>query len=152
MNKKKLAIISVAVVLAAAAVIILCFAFIERPAFQDIKKDEIASASYFIYYYENNEPVYLPLPEENVDELLGLMQDIKIKGFHRPDAKYYNGGVGFMFKIQFNNGRVLEFSAKNPHMKINGRYYRTEYAPANALTEFWQGFVETGRKEYGLKS
>lgn len=152
MNKKKLAIISVAVVLAAAAVIILCFAFIERPAFRNIEKDEIASVSYFIYYYENNEPVYLPLPEENVDELLGLMQDIKIKGFNRPEAKYRNGGVGFMFKIQLNNGRVLEFSAENPYMKINGKYYLSEYAQTNALTEFWRGFVETGRKEYGLKS
>ena len=152
MNKKKLAIIIAAVVLAAAAVIVLCFAFIERPAFRNIEKDEIASASYFIYYYENNEPVYLPLPEENVDELLGLMQDIKIKGFNRPDVKYYNGHVGFMFKIQFNNGRVLEFSAENPHMKINGKYYLSEYAQTNALTVFWRGFVETGRKEYGLKN
>lgn len=149
MNKKKLIIIA-ALVLAVSTAIILGFAFIERPAFSGIKKDEISSVSYFIYYFENEEPVYLSLPEENIDELLSLMQDIKIKGFGTNDRGDYTGGTYFMFKIQLNNGKQIEFSAESHHMQINGKYYDTEYEQANALYEFWRGFVDTGRKEYGL--
>lgn len=150
MNKKKLFIIIAVVVFAVAAATILGFVFIERPAFSDIKKDEIASVSYFICYYENNEPVYLPFPEENVDELLELMQDIKIKGFGTYDRGGYNGGTNFMFKIEMKNGKQVEFSAINPHMRINGKFYDTVYESTNALRVFWSKFVDTGRKEYGL--
>ena len=54
MNKKKLIIIT-ALILAASAAIILMFAFIERPAFSGIEKDEISSVSYFIYYFEDDD-------------------------------------------------------------------------------------------------
>ena len=150
MNKKKLILILTTLVLAVSAAIILMFAFIERPAFSGIEKDEISSVSYFIYYFEDDEPVYLPLPEENYDELLELMDAIKIKGFNDPEAENYTGGTGFMFIIYMKDGTKIEFSSTNPHMKINGRYYRTEYKPANDLYEFWRGFVNSGRKAYGV--
>lgn len=150
MNKKKLFVIVVAVVFVVAAATILGLVFIERPAFSGIEKEQISSVSYFIYYYENNEPVYFPFPEEDIDELLELMQNIKIKGFGTHDRGDYHGGAGFMFKIQMNNGNQIEFSAENPHMKINGKYYNTEYAPANALSQFWYEYVIAGRREYGL--
>ncbi len=148
-NKKVIAIITVIIFVCAVATI-LGIIFIERPAFSNIKKDEIVSASYFINYYENEAPVYLSLPEENVDELFDLMQDIKIKGFGTNNRGDYIGGTFLMFKIQLNNGKQIEFSAVNPHMRINGKFYNTEYEQSNALYEFWRGFVDIGRKAYGL--
>lgn len=150
MKKKNVIAILTVIIFAVAAAIILGIIFIERPAFENVEKDKIVSVSYFINYYDNEKPVYLSLPEENIDELLSLMHDIKIKGFGTNDRGDYTGGTYFMFKIQLNNGKQIEFSAENPHMQINGKYYDTEYEQANALYEFWRGFVDTGRKEYGL--
>lgn len=150
MNKKKIIIIIVAVAVAIATVSVLCFMFISRSAFAGIQKEDIASVEYHIQYYENNEPVFLPLPEENLDELLDLMHNISIKGFADKNGDKYAGGSAFMFRALLKNGEQIEFSAQNPHMEINGKYYRSEYEQTDALYQFWRELVLVGRKEYGL--
>ncbi len=150
MKKKNVIVILTVIIFAVAAATILGIIFIDRPAFASIEEEEIATVSYFINYYENEEPVYITLPEENVDELLSLMHDIKIKGFGTSDIDDMIGTTYYMFEIELNNGERIEFSAMNPHMQINGKYYDTEYEQADALYEFWRGFVAAGRKEYGL--
>ncbi|MBQ8209009.1 MAG: hypothetical protein IJZ35_00290 [Clostridia bacterium] len=149
MNKKKITAIIVIIFFVALSAVI-GFMLIDRPAFTDIQKDEISSVSYHIYYYENNEPVYLPLPEENLDELLELMQNIRIRGLGTDESGKYVGEIPFMFVVQMKDGKQIEFAASNPHMKINGKYYSTEYEPADALAEFWREKAIEGRKEYGL--
>lgn len=151
MNKKKIAIITMAVTLAAAVVIVLCFEFIERPAFSNIKKDEIVSVEYFpIYCYQDGKPVYLPFADEEIDELLEVMQNIKIKGFGTYNHVNSNGGVCYMFKIQMNNGEIIEFAERNPYIIINGKYYISEYSQTEALGRIWSEYTYIGREEYEL--
>lgn len=152
MNKKKIILISVVVIAFIITAALIGINTIEFSAFGDIEKQDVALVSYHIDYFENEEPVYLPLQEKELDEFYELIYNIRISGFGTNEHKNTNGGTHFMFRIQMNDGELIEFAAFNPGMIINGKYFDSEYEQTNALYEFWRRNAVAGRTEYGLKN
>ncbi len=147
MSKKRNFIL--VVVLAVAIVsVVLGVNLIERSPFDDITPENVKSVDYHIYYYENEEAVWLELPEDKIEEFYELVHNIKITGFGSDYHHNLNGGVNIMFKVQLNDDTVVTVADISSGMVIDDKYYRSDYS--GPLYEFWRKLAIAGREEYGL--
>lgn len=80
------------------------------------------------------------LSEMEIEELVGILRDVRI---YQEDNSYEEyTGQGVMFEISLDSGEKFEVVAYNPFLIINGIGYRTEYGPCQELNSLGNDVVD----------
>ena len=90
------------------------------------------------------------LSEMEIEELVGILQDVRI---YQEDNSYEEyEGQGVTFEISLGSGEKFEVMAYNPFLIINGIGYRTEYGPCEELNSLGNDVVNEREVPWPVKA
>lgn len=135
--KRKILVVA-AVILLTILVIAIGLGIVGRRPFKSMKPEDIKSIS--IHLWPPNET--LELSQQEIEELVGLLQQVKIH--HRSWMHLFSGGQSCIMTITYLDGSVLEVNVFGSTVIINGRGYRAEYEPSEAINKFASRLFDTG--------
>lgn len=134
--KKKILLTLCALTLMAIAFIVCLHPFGTRP-FSKISREDITSASLFLIPPQ----VTVTLTEEeDFTELAGILKELVI---YREDdsGREYNGQL-VQVTVTLKDGSTHTIGAYNPFLFLDGKCFRTKYAPCESLNAFENRIIE----------
>lgn len=135
--KRKILIIA-AVILAVILVITIGLSLIGRQPFKNMKAEEIQSVS--IHLWPPNET--MELNQDEIDALVGLLQQVTI--YNPRWLHLASGGQSNIMTITYQDGSVKELNQFGSTLIIDGKGYRAEYEPNEAINQFANRLLDTG--------
>ena len=101
---------------------------ISQKPFSDLAANDISSIS--VFAIPPNETVLVD-DIEQIEQIIDILNTVII--YQKSDGWKDTGGQMVTFTISKATGEVMEVSAYNPHLIIDGQGYKTEYQPCENL-------------------
>ena len=129
---------TVVLILAVALVVAVGSSVIGRMPLKDLKDEEIQSIS--IHLWPPNET--MELTRDQIAELVSLLKQVKI--YNRTWMHHASGGQSCIMTITYLDGSTVEVNQLGSISIIDGRGYRSEYEPNEAINQFANKLFNTG--------